>query len=213
MQLYGRYRCGAAIINKNYAVSAAHCTINLPFSDITLRSGSDNRSNGILTRVSDIKIHPSYNPRNYENDVCILKVITPFRYTKKVFRINLPMPGQLIPEGAIAKVTGFGAQNENGFSDDRLRVVAVPIMSQVICNTIYKDNILWNMICAGFVEGGRDSCQGDSGGPLVRNRVLIGIVSWGYGCARPNYPGVYARVGSPNINFFIKSVSRMEESL
>lgn len=66
-----------------------------------------------------------------------------------------------------------------------------------MCNEAYSfmNEITPRMICAGdFTDGGKDSCQGDSGGPLVSDNVLYGVVSWGYGCARPNYPGVYTNV-------------------
>lgn len=73
-------------------------------------------------------------------------------------------------------------------------------MNQDYCNKQYGGQITPRMICAGLKEGGKDSCQGDSGGPLtIQNDdepELIGVVSFGSGCARPNYPGVYARVTS-----------------
>lgn len=62
------------------------------------------------------------------------------------------------------------------------------------CNEDYDGVIEESMICAGVPEGGKDSCHGDSGGPLVIDRKLVGLVSWGFGCAKPGYPGVYTNV-------------------
>lgn len=72
--------------------------------------------------------------------------------------------------------------------------MSVPVTTNAQCNAMYSGMITAGMLCAGFPEGGRDACQMDSGGPLTFNNQLIGVVSWGAGCARPNAPGVYARV-------------------
>lgn len=61
------------------------------------------------------------------------------------------------------------------------------------------------MICAGFPEGKKDACVGDSGGPLVSNGRQIGVISFGYGCAQPNYPGVYANVASA-LKWILKNI-------
>ncbi len=65
-------------------------------------------------------------------------------------------------------------------------------------NNYHEDQITKNMMCAGVNGGGKDSCQGDSGGPLLdrENGVLVGVVSWGTGCAVDGFPGVYARISS-----------------
>ena len=86
---------------------------------------------------------------------------------------------------------------------DVLQYVKVPLMSNADCKkTGYgKDQILDSMVCAGYPKGAKDSCQGDSGGPLIVPKsatddtaVIFGVVSFGIGCAKPNFPGVYARV-------------------
>lgn len=80
--------------------------------------------------------------------------------------------------------------------------VPVNIMTMESCGNVSHWSLPDNMLCAGVLEGGSDSCQGDSGGPLiaadtVHNNgaaTLVGVVSWGRGCALPQYPGLYAKV-------------------
>ena len=91
-------------------------------------------------------------------------------------------------------------QNGGQQLPDKLHKAVVPVMSDDQCRSSYGSMYyLASMLCAGFEAGGVDSCQGDSGGPLfVRQPVdtLIGIVSWGDGCAQAGSPGVYTKVGS-----------------
>ncbi|RZC33798.1 Trypsin domain containing protein, partial [Asbolus verrucosus] len=106
--------------------------------------------------------------------------------------------------GKIAVVAGWGKLNEKDKKASHiLRKVAVPVWTKEQC---YKSGygerkISENMFCAGYKEGKRDACQGDSGGPLHManengNMEIIGVVSWGRGCARPNLPGIYTKLGN-----------------
>ena len=86
-----------------------------------------------------------------------------------------------------------------GSATNDLQYVRVPAITNGECNSAYGGSITDTMLCAGYPNvGGKDACQGDSGGPFVcndnGNAVIAGVVSWGIGCALPNYPGVYARV-------------------
>ena len=93
----------------------------------------------------------------------------------------------------------FSLKYSGGMAPNDLQWVAVPTVTYDQCSEPYNNGITDSMICAGLPEGEKDSCQGDSGGPFVcRNddnkAVLTGVVSFGIGCALPDYPGVYARV-------------------
>ncbi|XP_075927865.1 trypsin-like [Petromyzon marinus] len=79
-----------------------------------------------------------------------------------------------------------------------LMCVQAPVLSDTSCRNSYPGDITNNMICLGYLEGGKDACKNDSGGPVVCNGQLQGIVSWGRGCALPNYPGVYTKVCNYN---------------
>ena len=105
--------------------------------------------------------------------------------------------------GETCYVAGWGRLHETGNSATKLQELAVDIIDYETCNTQESyDGLIQDdtMMCAGFLEGGKDACQGDSGGPLIcvedGQPVLQGLVSWGYGCARPGAPGIYARVGN-----------------
>ena len=123
-----------------------------------------------------------------------MKVSQPFNLNTRVQSVALPSAA-FIPTANTTAV-GWGRTSEGGSSSHLLLKVDVPYVTDEICNRAYSGRIKESMICAGVVgEGGRDACQGDSGGPLMcstgATNFLCGIVSWGTGCARPNYPGVY----------------------
>jgi trypsin len=77
-----------------------------------------------------------------------------------------------------------------------LQEALLPIVDFDTCNsdTSYEGYLTENMFCAGYLDGRKDGCQGDSGGPLIVDNTLVGIVSWGNGCAQENFPGVYTKV-------------------
>ncbi|XP_030387453.1 trypsin eta-like [Scaptodrosophila lebanonensis] len=98
-------------------------------------------------------------------------------------------------EGTMATVSGWGDTTEGGFPSTHLQRTQVLVRESEKCQEdYYWRPITDGMLCAGYNGGGHDACNGDSGGPLVVNKQLVGIVSWGEGCARADFPGVYANV-------------------
>jgi len=206
--------CGASIISDQWILTAAHCADGLSYG----YSNSD-YNNYILVgehdmwnenetdatqrfEIAEVIIHPQYATiMGIDHDVALIRLTTTITFTARVGPVCLPTAGESY-SGVLATVTGWGTTSSGGSISATLLEVDVPIMSNEECygdDTYYTPGeITDDMICAGLVEGGIDACQGDSGGPLVYddngNYVLIGVVSWGYGCASPGYPGVYARV-------------------
>lgn len=83
-------------------------------------------------------------------------------------------------------------------NSEQLRHVQIWTVNQEFCAERYASRghrVTNSMLCSGYLNlGGRDQCQGDSGSPLLHNNVIVGIRSWGIGCAEPNFPGVNARI-------------------
>ncbi|XP_063602634.1 transmembrane protease serine 9-like [Penaeus indicus] len=132
-----------------------------------------------------------------EGDRNLLTTEIQFPSDNKFAPVCLPTAGEMYND-VNATITRWRAQQEGGSTSGTLFEVTMPTITNTKCNNKYGGSITDNMTCAGIPEGGKDSCQGDSGGPMVVEEngkwKLVGVVSWGYGCARPDRPGVYARV-------------------
>jgi secreted trypsin-like serine protease len=201
--------CGGTLFGNHHIVTAAHCTIR-PETTIKVLIGCidiKNCSHGNIRGVSHISRHPLYNATTFTGDIAVLHL-----------KNNAHMDGFAITEDSIrdvgnndnVTVFGWGDTEESSIwrptaAFTVLRSVDLNVVSNDVCNDAFEDTlgirpIQPDSLCAGQEEGGKDACQGDSGGPLVIYDVdthaphLVGIVSWGIGCARPHYYGVYTRV-------------------
>lgn len=206
MRYNGRHRCGGSIYNENIIVSAAHCVTGVDASLLTIVAGSSLLSEKYaeLPVISYI-MHPSYKTYNNDNDVAILVLKGRFNFDKYIQPI--PLAVERPEEGTQVTVTGWGTLVEDGDIPDQLQQVQVLVVSNDVCKKAYSSLLLTNrMMCAAVDGGGKDACQGDSGGPLIVGNTLLGIVSWGVGCARANYPGVYASV--PELREWIETTAQ-----
>jgi len=204
--------CGATLVASKYVVTAAHCMFfdqdgkqPLSTSDVQVRLGDHDLSvTGETTiaektvAVAKINNHESYAPAggSLNNDITVLELA-------EEVDINIYTPACLAQtsdtttfDGKTAYVYGWGTTSSGGASSSKLLEVGVPVVTSAQCATSMGP-MEGGQICAGG-EAGKDSCQGDSGGPLSYEsngqHILIGDVSYGDGCAKAGFYGVYGRI-------------------
>ncbi|XP_059224576.1 trypsin alpha-4-like [Stomoxys calcitrans] len=198
LQRSGSHSCGGSVYSAKIIITAAHCLQGgVPTSILKVRAGSTTyNAGGSLVSVAAYKNHEGYSSNLMTNDIAVIRLSSSLTFSSTVKTITLATKAPA--SGAAAVVSGWGTLQSGGSTlPTTLQYVDLSIVSREDCASStygYGTNILPTMICAYSV--GKDSCQGDSGGPLVSGGKLVGVVSWGYGCAWANYPGVYADVAA-----------------
>lgn len=199
---FGTHICGGSILdtgnNKTaglFLVTAAHCVMPskphyyaVKFGITYLLEPSQ------VALIDSIVRHEKYNPNTSDYDIALIKLQKriPFSFNAQPICMSSVRP----TVGKSAVATGWGSTSQGGQLALTLQAVTMDVVDTNECIKQYESfgSITKRMLCAGVPSGGKDSCQGDSGGPLVADGVQIGIVSWGVGCAQPQFPGVYSNV-------------------
>ena len=192
----GHQYCGGVLVGSRSVATAAHCALAVRRADLRVVAGrEDKRSrDGWEVSVRDVWIAPGYQEPSAGNDLAVLTLRDRVPYRPAT--VADADDSELYAAGTKATVIGWGRMSAGGARSNTVRSAQVPVVSDSDCGKAFRSYDATTMLCAGYPEGGVDACQGDSGGPLMVGSRVIGIVSWGEGCAEAGKPGVYTRVST-----------------
>lgn len=216
----GNFRCGGALIKRNWVLTGAHCLfqngdLKAQPKDIVIRMGEHDRFKEEGTeqniRAKRIFIHPNATKLRLEHDLALIRLAHSVKFSPFVRTACLPQPSDVfyVRPGKLSVIAGWGSSQEVPSSDLTVAPLSVLQQSQLkfTSNLRCRENasdagsITDKVVCAGNSGGDRRACKGDSGSPLVVRRsddrdswAVIGLSRWGEGCASQGKYAVYTRI-------------------